>query len=319
MKRWLLRLISTALCLCFLAPLHVGCLTYHTNLTLSASAFAPHISLTEHLTDALSEEAPTIPLSAYRVTEETLHSTYSALYATDPSLFYVAAEYSVSCGADGYVDYLRPTYRMTGETRQRAEEDFEKRVTSIVSPIRSLTPLEQVAYLHDYMVTTFTYDNAYRVYDAYSLLTGGRGVCQAYALLFTALLEAVGVESVCVTCFEMSHEWNMVRLGEDWYHIDLIWDDTDTRGEVLHTYFLIGDEELRLRRAARDAAWNTDYTWQAPAVAPALPAAPWRHLTTPFTYPADGTCLFMIGTIRYRLAADLTCEPLTPIDKIAEK
>ncbi len=309
MKRRLISVLCTMLCLCCVAPLCCACTLSPRFLALSVAAEAPDTPLVDYLTEALAREETTIDLTAYHVDEETLHHTYSTLYATDPTLFFVAAEYSISASADGSVAYLRPVYRMTGDARVRAAEDFSRRIRTIVSPVRALSPVEQVAYLHDYMVLHFTYDTAHAVYDAYSLLTGGRGVCQAYALLFTALARELKIPTVCVPCFDRAHEWNMVRLGDMWYHIDLVWDDTDIPGEVLHTYFLLDDATLCARRAAWDSAWDTDYTWSAPA--PAADArmadAPWHALTTPFRFPADGSLTFSLSGRCYVLLPDLSC------------
>ncbi len=313
MKRIVLSICCTALCLCFTASLCCGCAVPFPDLAMSVAAEAPSAPLIEHIREALSREEETIDLTAYRIDEEALHRTYSYLYATDPSLFYLSAEYSIAKHPDGSVHYLRPAYRMTGEARIRAVEDFSRRIATIVAPVRTLAPLEQIAYLHDYMVMHFTYDIDHAVHDAYSLLTGGRGVCQAYALLFTALARELGVESACVTCFDRSHEWNAVRLDGVWYHIDLVWDDTDLSGEVLHTFFLVGDEELRALRILRDTAWDTTYTWSAPASSGGEKVlnAPWRSLTVPFRLAADNGLLFSADGICYHIGADLSCTPQT--------
>ncbi len=307
MKRLSVRLLALALCLCFTAPLCVGCAFSCPPISLFVSASAPSVPLEDYLTSALMNEEETIDLIAYRIDEKTLHATYSALYATNPDLFFLSAEYGFSKDLAGCVAYLRPIYRLRGDKRREAAYVFRERVCEIVSPVKNLTALEKTAYLHDYMITRFTYDNNYTVYDAYTLLMTGRGVCQAYALLFVALAREAGLESTCVTCFERSHEWNAVKLGNDWYHIDLVWDDTDVAGEVLHTYFLIGDAEMRTRRAMRDETWDTEYTWIAPAEAADIYAAPWRRLNTPFFFSGDGVLAFCIGTTQYRLFPDLSC------------
>ncbi len=313
MKKILFRLLCTALCLCYSASLCTACVVGTADISLSASAHTERPAIDVLIKDALLREEETIDLTVYCMKESDLHTIYSTLYATDPSLFYVAAEYSISTGADGYVDYLRPVYRMAGEARVRATEDFTRRINSIVAPLRTLTPLEQVAYLHDYMILRFTYDTSHTVYDAYTLLTSGSGVCQAYALLFTALAQALEIPAACVTCFDRAHEWNMVYLNDAWYHIDLVWDDTDHDGEVLHTYFLLGDAELRARRAAQEDAWNTTYTWDAPAPSASTPTGEilWRNLSGPFSFPADGTVTFTYGGVSYHVDATLACTPLS--------
>ncbi len=307
MKKCLLLFLITALCLYLLAPL--GCMLPPEE--AKAASFAPSEPLSDALLDALLDEAETIDLTPYRASEEEVHHAYSRLYATEPALFFISPAYALSRSPDGSIAYLRPTYRLAGDARLAAEADMAARIAAIVLPLRDLSPVVQVAYLHDYMITHYTYDSDYRVYDSYTLLKTGRGVCQAYALLFTSLCRALNIPACPVTCFEMSHEWNMVMLNGEWYHIDLIWDDTDLAGEIDHTYFLIGDEELRARRALRSEAWDTAYSWEAPETAPGIRtlSAPWRSYALPFLF-TEGTVRFSLSEEQLQINDDLTCTPL---------
>ena len=41
------------------------------------------------------------------------------------------------------------------------------------------------------------------------------------------------------------HAWNMVKINDNWYHIDCTWDDDPSNR---YTYFLLFDEELNFLR-----------------------------------------------------------------------
>lgn len=50
----------------------------------------------------------------------------------------------------------------------------------------------------------------------------------------------------------MSHMWNLVKIGSDWYHTDVTWDDplnsrnqADQYGIVYHDNFLISTAALK--------------------------------------------------------------------------
>ena len=48
-------------------------------------------------------------------------------------------------------------------------------------------------------------------------------VCAGYAKLYSMLTNAAGLETVSVT--SATHGWNRTKLGNQWYNVDLTWDD----------------------------------------------------------------------------------------------
>jgi hypothetical protein len=268
-KRVRVCLAALAICLIFLAGRGAAlfCST-----GLSAAARLTRASADQTLTDCLYEglmqEAAIVEFThlASPVGEEELRQAFSYLYASRPELYFVSDRYTLSVEG-GRVLYMRPTYRMTGQAHTEAQATFDEQIAAILTPIcPDWSELRRVTYLHDYLITRFSYDYSYENYDAYSLLTTGTGVCQAYTLLFQVLCERAGIACACVLCFEKEHEWNQVQIDGAWYHIDLTWDETesDQLAGVSHTYFLLSDDELRTRRAQHSADWMTDDTWDAP-------------------------------------------------------
>lgn len=225
-------------------------------------------ALTEYLQGALMREEVSIPLDTFSdVTEERLERIYSRLLATDPDLFFVTSHYTISSRVtDGTPVSLAPTYRYRGTALAAAREDFAARIDAYIRNLpQGAAPLARVADLHDRMILDFAYDESEEIVDPYRLLVSGRGVCQAYSLLFSALCRAADVPAETVVCFERSHAWNQVAIGDDWYHIDLTWDETALPypGRVPHTYFLLTDRELAASRLLDGADWE-GVTWDAP-------------------------------------------------------
>ena len=201
----------------------------------------PPATLAETLLEGLLEEREIISLSHLSpVTEEEIGACYSTLYATNPALFFVSSHYTLGTSG-GTPLYLRPTYRFTREERQEREADMIEKMDEILAACgSSLTKEETVALLHDEMIARFSYDTERVNYDAYSLLETGKGVCQAYALLFKALCDRAGVACECVPAFDANHEWNRVYLDGTWLHLDLTWDEADsTPTYVARHYFLM--------------------------------------------------------------------------------
>ena len=89
--------------------------------------------------------------------------------------------------------------------------------------------------------------------DPYGFLTGRKGICTGYASTFQLLMELCGIP--CLTVNGTSHggteehAWNLVQLGEDWYAVDVTWDDPVASFEVppymAHMYFNVTSNVLR--------------------------------------------------------------------------
>lgn len=62
-------------------------------------------------------------------------------------------------------------------------------------------------------------------HTAYGPAMLGYGVCQGYTMLYSALLNKVGIENGTVVSPAMNHQWSTIKLDGEWYHTDVTWDD----------------------------------------------------------------------------------------------
>lgn len=195
--------------------------------------------------DALLRGDESIPLSDFELSPAELSSIYERLYYTEAELFVISSSYSYTTAQGQGVGSLTPTYRYEKEELASVLADFRERTDAILSEMPTgLSPLGRLIFLYDYLATHFVYQASDANYDAYGMLVEGNGVCQAYALLLRYLLRAVGIPAECVTSNELNHEWNIVKLGDAWYHVDVTWDDGDNDGklgQVDHRFFLLSD------------------------------------------------------------------------------
>lgn len=189
-----------------------------------------------------------IPLRAYQLSTDQLKTVLQDLINDCPELFHVKKQYQFY--ADGtIVDSLVPAYNCTPSEyeQRRAAYDAEiARMLALRNP--SWSEAETVLFYHDYLALRMTYDTTEPLnFDAYSFLTEKTGVCQAYTLTFTALMDRIGIECSYAQSEAMVHIWNLVKLDGEWYHVDITWDDpTPNRdGQVLHNLLLRSDEGIR--------------------------------------------------------------------------
>jgi len=121
--------------------------------------------------------------------------------------------------------------------------------------------LERELAIHDAIIERCSYasdetDN-FLYHTAYSAAVLGKSVCQGYAELAALLFTSAGIENYYVEGESkgVGHAWNIVRLGDGYYHVDLTWDDPITDGGedmLRYDYFNLTDEML-----------SADHSWDA--------------------------------------------------------
>ena len=113
------------------------------------------------------------------------------------------------------------------------DSKLEYAVNRVLARLRpNMSTLEKVKTVHDYMVKNVTYDLAnFKAgtipgddYGAYGALVNKKAVCSGYSSGFALLMERLGVPVTTISSGSMSHEWNMIQLGGNWYHVDVTWD-----------------------------------------------------------------------------------------------
>lgn len=164
-----------------------------------------------------------------------------------------------------YIDYgtyiefdVSMSYSITPEQLN----DIYKSVETIIDEMpTNLSEYEKIKYVNDYVVdnTVYELESEESPYTAYSILMNGEGVCNGYTLATWLLLYALQIENLYVTGEADGglHAWNLVKLGDKWYHLDTTWNDPvyvgpfKWLGEPTYHYFLISDAEMR-----KDHKWE---------------------------------------------------------------
>lgn len=98
--------------------------------------------------------------------------------------------------------------------------------------------------VHDALVDNSSYTKG--CHKAAQLILEGKGVCSAYAAATQLLLHMVKIDCRLVMgTKKMNHVWNLVELNEEWYHMDVTWDDPKGSGDMrMYNYYLLTDVEM---------------------------------------------------------------------------
>ena len=99
----------------------------------------------------------------------------------------------------------------------------------------SMTAEEKALALHDWLILNAYYDTTFSPpnrFQASGALLDGPGVCDSYAKAYVLLLSKAGIEAKRVEGAAVkadgsteSHAWNLVKLDDQWYQVDVTWDD----------------------------------------------------------------------------------------------
>lgn len=205
----------------------------------------------------MTEGQEQIDLSAYDISYPELEALLEEMKVLGEWPWYVEG-YSCTYYTLGQrVSELSPEYSCDSREREAAEAELERMLREAVLP--DMAPWQIALSLHDLLAERTMYDESQSSCTAYDLLTEGTSVCEGYSRIYQELLGRAGVESVLCSSDAMDHVWNMVRLGDGWYHVDVTWDDPvpDVSGRVEHTYFLLSDEQI-------SDPDHGHYGWQSP-------------------------------------------------------
>ncbi|MBQ6430614.1 MAG: S-layer homology domain-containing protein [Oscillospiraceae bacterium] len=128
---------------------------------------------------------------------------------------------------------------------------------------------DKVLALHDYLayVCEYDYENLLaqtvppESFSTAGVLINRRAVCQGFTYAFMYFMNRAGVECHRVISRPMDHAWNVVRLGNSYYHVDVTWDDPvpDDLGMVRHRFLLLSDTAVAGKRAIGD---NHHHDWE---------------------------------------------------------
>ncbi len=182
------------------------------------------------------------PVTAVNVNQ--LKTVFEAVYNDHPELFWLETGYSCKYLRNGSCVEITLKYNATASNLEASRQEFESRAgTILAAAVERGSDLEKEQYVHDSLMEQVEYVvNAPMNQSAYSALVNGRTVCAGYARAFQYLMQRLGIPCYYCTGYAgEDHAWNIIKLGEDYFNVDVTWDDTDT---PTYDYFNKSDREF---------------------------------------------------------------------------
>lgn len=216
----------------------------------------------------------TINVKSTKLYVNNLYNALQQAFLKDPYLQDSIYSYSYSGSGNrrtGQIYTISIKYNASKKTLQKRYNSLKNAVNSATNSIGTgLSKTEVLVATHDYLIKRCTYDLPYsykleanknkksfvpdyNAHSAYGVLCRKSGVCSGYAYAYRLILAAYGIDSKVVESQAMNHAWNLVKLNNQWYHVDVTWDDPDAStswtgngsGDLIYyTYFLLNDTEM---------------------------------------------------------------------------
>lgn len=145
---------------------------------------------------------------------------------------------------------IKVTYKTTKEQEKYVTDELTKIVNSIISP--NMNDYQKIEAVNKYLIDRFEYDKSLKSNTAYSALTTGKAICQAYAMSANKMFNLLGIENEIIIgeLDGVAHGWNLVKLNGKWYHLDITNNDALRKNE----FFLTNDDILKASGFTWDAA-----------------------------------------------------------------
>ena len=140
---------------------------------------------------------------------------------------------------------VKVIYILALEQRIEADKIIDGILGDIIKPY--MNDHEKAKAVHDYIVLNGKYDTNKIYYSDYDLLTKGTSVCNGYALLTYNMLQKLNIPVKLISGLGSgeAHIWNMVKLGDYWFHLDTTWDDPSPDiGTISYSYYMLTEKEI---------------------------------------------------------------------------
>ena len=113
-------------------------------------------------------------------------------------------------------------------------EQIEQVKNSVLRKLTG-TDYQNIAFIHDFLVDSISYDTTYEAmgtHSIYGALVGKSCACEGYMKAFKYLANSAGYECEMMqgtgtnsSGETENHAWNCIKNNGEWYEIDVTWDD----------------------------------------------------------------------------------------------
>ena len=211
----------------------------------------------ERIFNASKEHAASVDLSDLKIKENDLNKAYWACDHENPQFLANGSGYRYSYNpVTGVIASVAIQYGRTENQIKSVETSFKNTIDSVVKAADTkINDYEKIKYIHDWIIDHTRYNKTAGAFvsEADGAVVYGKALCEGYSKAFMYLAQELGYDCICVTgdVGTEGHMWNMIKIGGQWYHVDVTHDDpimSDGSDACFYDYFLVSTSEIRKTR-----------------------------------------------------------------------
>lgn len=195
------------------------------------------------------------------ISEEEMKIIYHAVLDDHPEFFWLTGGISWTELLFSDTIILYPEFWDYEKDINECATELETALDEIISQANMYTSLYgKVLFVHDFLTENVKYDDEtyelilddpytienYQYSSAYGTLVEHKAICGGYSTAFQLIMQRLGIQ--CGIATGDDHEWNFLRLEDEYYYMDITWDCPDSdNGETYaksYEFFCITEDEL---------------------------------------------------------------------------
>jgi hypothetical protein len=182
-----------------------------------------------------------------------LVDVFNAVLLDNPLIFHVTSYNYVICSV-GRKCSFKPIYRYS----QNVHERYSRKISGFLSVfdcVMHKTDEDKELFVHDFCLENFTYDYSFGEfsYSALGCILKKSAVCEGIAKFVKLALDYLGVKCIVVIGDGINptsgatdlHAWNIVKLGDSSFHLDVTFNLCLSEKIKRYDYFNLSDRDIK--------------------------------------------------------------------------
>ena len=192
-------------------------------------------------------------ISVPMLSKKELSDIYFMLRMDCPEIFY-SVTFSYRYYEDSTMVELMPQYLFPKDKIKEHRQAMESRVKKLARQAADLDEKGKELFIHDFIVENVKYDKLKKAYshEIIGALGNGVAVCEGIAKAVKILCDELNIWCIIALSeanpdkgIKYRHAWNVIQMNGQYYHLDVTFDNTLSRDDVVrYDYVNLSDKQI---------------------------------------------------------------------------